>query len=299
MAEGTDLPMQVYRAVVVRTERLTPSMMRVVLGGEGLRGYRSTGVGDEYIRVIFPADGSTEPVLPTVTDGNLDYGSIDMETLRTYTVRDFDADRAEVTVDFVIHEGGVAAEWAQRAAPGDIVGVNTPCGLYDPPDGIRWQVLVADCAGVPAAARILQTTPSDVATRLVLEVPDRDHHLDLPTHPRAEVTWVYGGNGHGPSRLEEVVRTLPRPDGVDGYVWVAGESRVLRGIRRYLRHELGLPATAYKSIGYWIENAEQWRERYDALDDETREALESMWDSDADPEEIEDRYDERLSTLGL
>lgn len=80
--------------------------------------------------------------------------------------------------------------------------------------------------------------------------------MELPAHPRAEVTWVYGGNGAVASRLEEIVRSLPRPDSV-GYVWVAGETRVLRGVRRYLRHELKLPATAYKVVGYWTEHAEE------------------------------------------
>lgn len=300
MTETTnDLPMRVHRAVVVRTERLTPSMMRVVLGGDGLHEFESTGVGDEYLRIIFPVAGATEPILPTITDGNLDYGSIDLDTLRTYTVRAYDADTGEITIDFVIHDGGVAAAWALRAAPGDVVGVNTPDGLYDPPAGLRWQILVADCAGVPAAARILANTPDHVRTRLVLEVPDAAHEQALPEHPRADITWVYGGNGHGPSRLEDVVRTLPRPDGDDGYVWVAGEIRALRGVRRYLRHELKLPARSYKSVGYWIERAEEWQERYDNLDEETRSALEAMWDSGEDEEVIEDRYDERMAQLGL
>ena len=32
-----------------------------------------------------------------------------------------------------------------------------------------------------------------------------------------------------------------------------------------LRRELGLAPSAYKAVGYWIEKAETWRERYAAL----------------------------------
>jgi NADPH-dependent ferric siderophore reductase len=289
------LPMRVWTGTVVRTEDLTPAMRRVVLG---VPGYASTGVGDEYLRLIFPVRREDAPILPTVTDGNLDYGSIDLKTMRTYTVRDFAPDRDEVTIDFVIHEGGVAAEWARAAAPGDRIGLNTPDGIYHPPAGLSWQFLVADCAALPAAARLIESAPAGVRTLAVLEVPDSSHHLDLAVPPGVEVTWVYGGNGHGRSRLEQIVRSLPRPDGV-GYVWVGGETRELRGVRRYLRRELGLPSSAYKTMGYWTDGAEHWRDRFAALDDEIKASLYAIWESGADEGEIEIEYDERLAKLGL
>lgn len=159
MSGRITVPMAVYTAEVVATEDLSPTLRRVVLGGQGLAGYRTTGVGDEYIRLLFPAEGTKEPVLPTITAGALDYGSIDLNLLRTYTVRRFDADRGQVTVDFVVHGHGVATTWARRAIPGDLVGLNSPTGLYDPPADLAWQVLVADLAGLPALARLLEQTP--------------------------------------------------------------------------------------------------------------------------------------------
>jgi NADPH-dependent ferric siderophore reductase len=290
--------MRVYTGCVQRTEDLTPSMRRIVLGGAGLRGYTTTGVGDEYVRLIFPAPGATEPILPTVTRDCLDYDSIDLATMRTYTVRDFDPVTGEVTVDFVVHDGGVAAEWARAAAPGDLVGINSPAGLYDPPPAMTWQLLVADCAGLPAAARLLRDTPDSVRTRVVLEVPDEHHHLPLDAPAGTEITWVHGGNGHGPSRLEEIVRALPRPEG-EGYIWVAGETKVLRGVRKYLRRELGLPSSAFKTVGYWTDGAERWRDRYEALDESVRSELDALWEIEGDPAEIEIEYDERLARLGL
>lgn len=159
-------------------------------------------------------------------------------------------------------------------------------------------MLVADGAALPALARILEQTAPGVRSKVVVEVPDADHHLALPDYPRADVTWRHGGNGHGPSRLQEAVESLPRPEGV-GYVWVCGETRVLRGVRGHLRRTLGLPASAYKAVGYWTDNAEQWRAGYDALDEATRSSLEVMWESDRDEDEIEAEYDQRLAALGL
>ena len=299
MSGRITVPMAVYTAEVVATEDLSPTLRRVVLGGQGLAGYRTTGVGDEYIRLLFPAEGTTDPVLPTITDGNLDYGSIDLNLLRTYTVRRFDADRGQVTVDFVVHGHGVATTWARRAIPGDLVGLNSPTGLYDPPADLAWQVLVADLAGLPALARLLEQTPEGVRTRVVVEVPGPEDHIVLPQRANTTISWVHGGNGSASSRLEEIVRTLPRPDGT-GYVWVAGETAALRAVRRHLRRELKLPPDRFKVIGYWTDAAESWQERYDALDEATRAELEDMWDDDSrDEDEIQDEYDERLTALGL
>jgi NADPH-dependent ferric siderophore reductase len=295
-----DAPGQrVFRAEVVRVENLSASLRRIVFGGPDLAGFASSGSPDEYLRVVVPAPGQTEPVLPAVVDGVLDYGSIDMDLLRTYTVRRHDPDAGEVTIDFVLHDHGVVTAWARAAGPGDVVGLNLPTGMYEAPTDLAWQVLVADCAALPALARVLEQTPPDVRNRVVVEVPGDEHRIDLPGHPRTEVTWVHGGNGHRPSRLEDVVRALPHPTTPGGYVWVAGESRALRGVRRYLRRDLGLPASRYKAVGYWIERAEEWNQRYDALDEDTRRSLEAMWSEDRPEEDIESDYDERLAALGL
>ncbi|MGH3367327.1 MAG: SIP domain-containing protein, partial [Nocardioidaceae bacterium] len=102
-----------------------------------------------------------------------------------------------------------------------------------------------------------------------------------------------------PSLIAQALRSIPRPDGPRGYVWVAGESRTLRGVRRHLRRELGLPASAYKVVGYWIERAEEWNARYRALDDGTRRGLDQLWRQDPPEDEIEAEYDRQLTSLGL
>ncbi|WP_197034753.1 siderophore-interacting protein [Glycomyces sp. NRRL B-16210] len=291
-------PMRIMHAEVAQIVDLSPALRRIVFGGPALVGYPTTGVGDEYVRVLFPLPGEDRPPLPEVAGDDLDYSTVTGDRMRTYTIRDVDAERGLVTIDFVVHDGGLAAAWALEATIGDVVGLNTPKPLYDPPEGLEWQVLVADNAGLPAALRLVELTPEHVRTRLVLEVAAEDHKVPVPEHPLVETTWVIGGNGHGPSHLDEVVRGLPRPEGT-GYVWVAGETKTLRGARKHLRRELGLPASAYKALGYWTADAEKWRERFAALDETTRAELDAMWASDRDPEVIADEYEDRLDSLGL
>ncbi|MCK2021687.1 siderophore-interacting protein [Microbacterium sp. kSW2-24] len=291
----------VHRIVVQRVERLSPGMMRIVFGGEGLDGFVTTGVGDEYFRVFFPTEGQIEPNLPFPTDdGYWDFPEgVDPAPMRTYTVRDWDAAARELTIDFVVHDGGIAAAWALRAQPGDVLGVNTPKALYAAPADIEWQLLIADATGLPAAARLAENAPSGVRTRVVVEVATAEDELSLTTPDGVELHWVHGGNGHGPTRIEEILRAAELPTG-RGYVWVAGETKATRGVRKHLRHDLKLPATDYKVLGYWTENAEAWRERYESLDEGTHARLMAMWNDDGrSEEEIEDAYDAELEKLGL
>ena len=129
-------------------------------------------------------------------------------------------------------------------------------------------------------------------------MPSAEHEQHIAHHDDVEIVWVHGGNGHGQSRLEEILRSAELPAGT-GYIWVAGETTAMRGARRYLRHELKLPSSAYKVIGYWIAKAEEWNARYEALPAQTLAELTALWATDRDEEEIEDEYVARLVALGL
>ncbi|WP_053202707.1 siderophore-interacting protein [Jiangella muralis] len=291
--------MRFFRAEVIDARPVCADMVRVVFGGADLAAFATTGVGDEYLRIFFPEPGA-EPVLPVVDErGRWAYpDGAEPSPMRTYTVREFRRARGELVIDFVVHDGGVAATWALAAAPGDVVTVNTPTGMYDPPADLRWQLLLADAAGLPAAARLLESVPAGVRTRAVLEVPTPAHRVPLPAADGVEVAWLYGGNGHGASLLSGALRAAELPAG-PGYVWVAGETAVLRDARRYLRHELKLPPSAYKVVGYWTDNGDEYNRRLAALDDATQAWLLAPWETDADEEEQEDEYIARLEKLGL
>ena len=134
-------------------------MLRVVLGGPDLGRFRSSGAGDERLLVVFPPAGSFVPPAPVrLADGTLDYPDrATCPPMRSYTVRGWDPAAAEMTLDFVLHPGGVAAPWAIRAQPGDVVYVTEATGWYAPPAGARWQVLLADLTGLPALGAFSRT----------------------------------------------------------------------------------------------------------------------------------------------
>lgn len=291
---------RIRRAVVTHVRRLSPGMVRVTFGGDDLADFTGTGVGDEYVRLFFPHPGEQDVVMPFVSGEYWDYpeGAVP-GPMRTYTIRDVPAPGVLV-IDFVVHDGGVAAAWALAARPGDVLALNPPRGLYAPPEGMTWQLLLADATGLPALARLLETADPAVRTRAVVEVADPSHRIELAGPPGVEVVWTVGGNGHTPCGLLDVLRATPLPQDGTGYVWFAGETRVQRAVRKHLRHERGLPGTGYKVVGYWTEHAEQWRATWEGLGPDVRARLDSLWsDEGRDPEAVADDVDALYAEIGL
>jgi NADPH-dependent ferric siderophore reductase len=289
---------KVFPATVRTVTRLSPTLIRIRLAVDG---FETTGVGDEYVRLFFPhGEDRSELSLPVATEDSWYTPEGAPEPpMRTYTIRA--AGPGWVDIDFVVHEGGVAAAWAIAARPGDPLGLNSPTGLYELPAGATHQLLVGDLTALPALARLLENTPVGVHTQAVIEVPDEDSRLELEVPNGARVRWVVGGNWVGPSVMASVVRRVlaawpesePRP-----YVWVAGQTPALREIRKQLRKELGWPAEWFKLVGYWIPRAEEWRDRYDALPPATLKELDALFDG-RDQEAALDAYNEALESLGL
>lgn len=296
--------MNIHRGIVSSTLALTPNLIRVTLGGEGVADFLSTGIGDEYVRVFFPHGADPTDVSLPVPAGDwweTPEGAPEAP-MRTYTISGVRPEAGELDIDFVTHEAGIAGPWATRAEPGHVVGFNSPTGLYTPPADITWQVLVADLTGLPAVARIAADAPDGVRTRVVLEVPSELDQVEFAIGRDVEVTWVFGGNGHGPSALGHLVRGIvdERLALDEGYVWVAGETAALRDVRKYLRKELALPTTQYKVVGYWTPIA-AWDEKFAALPASVQQELDSIWTETEgdDPEDVQVRFDERLDQLGL
>ena len=48
-------------AVVTRVEQLTPHMVRIVAGGDGLAGLTAGEYTDHYVKLLFPRPGGAYP----------------------------------------------------------------------------------------------------------------------------------------------------------------------------------------------------------------------------------------------
>jgi NADPH-dependent ferric siderophore reductase len=290
-----------HRAEVVATRRLSPHLVRVELGGEGLRSWSTSGVPDERLVLVLPEPGSRRVARPvTMPDGTQDYPDPDDQPpMRSYTVRSWDPDAPRMLVDFVVHDGGVASSWAQTARLGDEIYVTEAMGWYRPPADSTWQLLVADLAGLPALARAVEQLAPGTRAYAVVEVPTPDDRLEITSAADVSWTWLVGsGNDSGPSRLAAAVADFVTPDG-RGYVWFAGEASASRAVRKHLRSERGLPVSCCTLLGYWRLDSERWDARYAVV----APALEAVYTdavaAGASSDDALELYDEALERVGL
>src|SRR3954464_11861769 len=208
-------------AVVENIERLTPRMIRIVFGGEGLAGFGAGEFTDHYVKLRIG------------------------ERTRTYTVRKWDGER--LTIDFVVHgDEGVAGPWAAAAKRGDTLELRGPGGAYTPDPAADWHLMVGDPSVVPAISASLARVPEGKLVHVLLQGdgPEDEQPLESPGDLR-----VRGLHERGDEPLADAERP---PEAVGGRAgpagqvqpFVQGEASAVRELRRHLLAERGLPREA-------------------------------------------------------
>ncbi|MFE7230802.1 siderophore-interacting protein [Streptomyces sp. NPDC002405] len=242
-------PRRTHSAQVVRTERLTPHMQRVVLGGEGLAGFSADTCTDHYVKLLFPPDGVTYPEPFDLQRIREELPREQWPVTRTYTVRAWDPGHRELTLDFVIHgDEGLAGPWSLLARPGESVHFLGPGGAYAPDASADWHLLAGDESALPAIARSLEALPEGATAHAFIEVagPEEEQKIDSDV----EVVWLHRGDRPVGRALVEAVRALPFPEG-RVHAFVHGEAGFVKELRRLLRVEHAVPREDLSISGYW------------------------------------------------
>ncbi|GAA1510325.1 siderophore-interacting protein [Nocardioides humi] len=312
------LPLILTEVEVVRAERVSPSFVRVELGGAELAELGPDGpVYDQRIKLIFPnAAGS----LPSFAAADESWWTTWMEipedergSMRTYTIRDVVGEGADtrLVVDIVVHESedgehgdpldGAGNRWALQAQSGQRLITLAPRRGHDF-GGIEWApgeasrlLIVGDETAVPAIRGVLRDLPADASGAAFVEVPVDADVQDVTAPAGVTVTWLpRNGAARGEdlhaavlahltgdtptealavaedevdpdlwetpvysSSGEQVAEatTVPTDDSPYAglYAWIAGESKVVTGLRRKLVNDLGLDRGQVAFMGYWRE----------------------------------------------
>ncbi|MFF1543206.1 siderophore-interacting protein [Streptomyces sp. NPDC058291] len=242
-------PRKPHSAQVVRTERLTPYMHRVVLGGDGLADFTAGTCTDHYVKLLFGPEGVTYPEPFDVERIRAEFPREQWPVTRTYTVRRWDAEHRELTLDFVIHgDEGLAGPWAARVRPGETVRFMGPGGAYRPDTAADWHLLAGDESALPAIAAALESLPAGAVAHAFVEVagPEEEQKIESDV----EVVWLHRGERPIGEMLVEAVRALPFPEG-RLHAFVHGEAACVKELRKFLRVELQVPREDLSISGYW------------------------------------------------
>lgn len=186
---------------------------------------------------------------------------------------------------------GPGSTWASTAKVGDRIVLLAPRAGYPyggieftPAPGADL-LLVGDETAVPAICTILEQLPADAVGTAFLEVPVAADVQDVRGPAGVDVVWLAReGDDLGVGLHDAVVAHLGIPGatvevdaaevdpdlwetpfysssgeevpgdvtGVGGtYAWIAGESKVVTGLRRHLVKELGFDRSQVAFMGYW------------------------------------------------
>ncbi|MEU4084407.1 siderophore-interacting protein [Streptomyces aureus] len=242
-------PRKPHSAKVVRTERLTPHMQRVVLGGDTLADFATSGRTDHYVKLLFGPPGLTYPEPFDLERIREEFPREQWPVTRTYTVRAWDPETLELSLDFVVHgDEGLAGPWALRAQPGEVVRFMGPGGAYAPDTSADWHLLAGDESALPAIAAALESLPDAATVRAFVEVsgPEEEQKIDSD----AEIVWLHRGDRPVGAALVEAVRALEFPEG-RMHAFVHGEAGFVKELRALLRVELQVPREDLSISGYW------------------------------------------------
>ena len=248
---------------VIRTETLTPTLERIVLGGDGLAEYEHVPHTDAYVNLALPPAGASYEAPFDLAEVKERLSSEEWPVRRRYTVRAWDAERRELTLDFVVHgDLGSAGPWALGARPGDRLVLTGPSGDYSPDPTADWHLMVGDEAALPAIAASAAAVPDGVplVVRLLCDGPE--HELPIQTDALLDLVWVHRAGDEGDADLlVRAVRELPFLRG-RVHAFVHGEAGEIRDVRRHLLAEREIPRADVSVSAYWrrFMTDEDWRQ---------------------------------------
>ncbi|MBP2472524.1 NADPH-dependent ferric siderophore reductase [Crossiella equi] len=255
-------PYTIFEVTVRRIRQLTPSVRLFTFTGPALTGF-ATGGNDQRCKIFFPRPERADFVLPAGGDWYQAYLEMDPAVrppMRTYTIRRFDPERREVDVEFVLHgDTGPASYWALRAEVGDPVAICGPDARhfpvlgneFCPPEGTDYYLLCGDETALPAMMSIVDALGPGERAVVYAELPEAADAREVRSLGEVEVHWLPRQPGQRAGEaLLPAVTAAPLPEGVP-YAWLAGESGLVKRLRRHLVQGLGVDRKRVFFSGYW------------------------------------------------
>ncbi len=247
-----------FRFTVLAKQRVTPRMLRVTLGGEGMRRFPADQAS-AYVKLLLPVPGRERPLL------------------RTYTVR---AQREDaIDIDFALHGeggGGPASAWAVDCQPGDSIDIAGPGPKKQVDPAADWILMVGDMTALPAISVNIEQLPPGARGRAIIEVPDEADRQTLPAPDGFAIEWVVNPRPGQATPLLDAVEALDWPDGAARSVWAACEFTSMRALRAHFRDVRGVTREQMYISSYWKQGSDETAhkvvKRADAEQDEARVA---------------------------
>ncbi|WP_139308830.1 siderophore-interacting protein [Pantoea sp. 1.19] len=239
-----------FRQLQVESKiRVADSFWRIVFTSDGLQGFQSAGF-DDHIKLFFPPTAGGAPALPTVGDDGIHWPDGVQPASRDYTPLAFDGER-RLTLDFYIHQDGLASDWATQARPGDTLIAGGPRGSLVIPEDYAFQLYVCDESGLPALRRRLATQRAQQVHLYAFVDADVGESY-LPATAGLTVHWL-GHDAQQPGkvdRLLDALAALPLPED-NYYIWLTGEGGVVKRLSDHFLQQRQCDPRVVRAVAYW------------------------------------------------
>lgn len=227
---------------VTTIENLSKNLKRIVFtdNSNSLKPEHESG----YLKLQFQDDNG-EPIRRSYTI---------LEVQNNQETVDAGLDAAvDVSVDFVLHEGGFGATWAKNARIGEQITAMGPGPAKLVDTSLDWFILMGDMTALPAIAVNLKTLAQNKPTATgyaIIEVLDESDIQPLIKPKGIDVEWLVNADNH--QSLQKMQSAIADKTWLTGtpYVWIASEFESARGLRQFLREEKGITTDRYVS-SYW------------------------------------------------
>jgi NADPH-dependent ferric siderophore reductase len=253
----------VHTFEVVRSEKVTSHMVRVVLGGNGFETFRPSEFTDSYVKLVLVADDVDMAGLirPLTLDSFAGLPAAKQPVVRTLTVRRADAAAREIVIDVVVHgEHGAAGQWAATAEPGQPVYLMGPSGAYSPDPAADWHLLAGDETALPAISVALEALPANAIGQAFIEIAGPEDEIPLTAPEGVQINWIYRGGRADLIGEDRAGDHAPLIEAVKSAAWLPGQvhafvhgeaQTVMHNLRRYIRKDREVDAKWASISGYW------------------------------------------------
>lgn len=232
-----------FRELTVKSkQKVAGCFYRIILAGSALTGFSSQGF-DDHVKVFFPT-GNEKCVLPEITDEGIVWPDGPRPAARDYTPLAFDAALNELTIDFFIHEGGIASQWAEAAQPNDTLVIGGPRGSLVTPVDYAWQLYVCDESGLPAVRRRLLSLPENISVQVLVNCNQPQTQAYLSEFTNINIEWLNAES------IAKKLQSLSIPP-TDYYLWITGEGEEVKQLSDDLLATHNLDADYLRAVAYW------------------------------------------------
>ena len=208
---------------------LSPHLRRIVVTGDSLKDFPIDQEGS-YVKIVLQKEGEV--------------------VMRSYTIRLFDREKNELSLDFVINRHqGPATDWAQNAKIGDSIGIAGPGPMKITNYDHHSYLLVGDLTSMNALNGYIPKFKKEADIKAIIAVPNRKDIIKMDYDDSRNTLWFI--EDEATMTLEETVLEAAKHMAKDSHVFLGLEARSIRALRPVLQEEIGFDRLNIFAVGYW------------------------------------------------